>query len=658
MTLVNSTVSGNTAAAESNSRGGGIYSAADGDTTSTELTLTGSAVDGNSASGFATSGGGIASRASGGAASAALSLTDSAVSDNAATGGNAGGGGIHSTAGGDTASATVTLTDSAVSGNTIGSGSRVLGGGIHSAAAGTAASAAVTLTGSAVSGNTASGGSVNGGGIHSTASGGTSSAAVTLTDSTVGGNAVTATGIAFGGGINSDASFETAGVTLTLTNSTVSGNSASGGGFSGGGGIASRARFDPTSATLTLTGSTISGNRVGGGGGGIYSDVGNDSASATVTLTNSTLSDNRASDDLAQGGGIFSIDYNAPGNLTLTLDHATLADNTAAVDGGHHLGGNAPTAYARSVFAQSDGGLAGADFANSGAGAFTSGGDNVGQRDLPGAGATDLANTDPRLGPLADNGGPTLTHLPLPDSPAIDRGPVGPGCPAADQRGVARPQGAACDSGAVEAPCASPFADVAANDPACVAIAGLVRQGIIQGYATAPPTFGPDDDVQRAQLAAFLVRALGWQGRPTGPRSFSDFGGLVAELRTRALHPRPTPATGAGNCVARGYGGRALRPDRPGQPRPGHHVHRPRLRARPGDRLGTRAARAPARARRRTRPTSARTRQRRGHPRRADHPGGLGRPGLARLGRHGALAGVGHLPGAGRSPNPPDWCQA
>jgi hypothetical protein len=63
---------------------------------------------------------------------------------------------------------------------------------------------------------------------------------------------------------------------------------------------------------------------------------------------------------------------------------------------------------------------------------------------------TDLIVADAMLGPLQDNGGPTETHDLLPGSPAIDAG--SPDCPppATDQRGVARPQGAACDIGAVE----------------------------------------------------------------------------------------------------------------------------------------------------------------------------------------------------------------
>ena len=66
---------------------------------------------------------------------------------------------------------------------------------------------------------------------------------------------------------------------------------------------------------------------------------------------------------------------------------------------------------------------------------------------------TDATARNPRLGPLADNGGPTLTHALLAGSHAIDSGAV---CPAKDQRGVSRPRdgdgngSATCDRGSVE----------------------------------------------------------------------------------------------------------------------------------------------------------------------------------------------------------------
>jgi CSLREA domain-containing protein len=63
--------------------------------------------------------------------------------------------------------------------------------------------------------------------------------------------------------------------------------------------------------------------------------------------------------------------------------------------------------------------------------------------------AGDLPDHDPLLGPLAGNGGPTDTQALLAGSPGVDAAATD-GCPQQDQRGVARPQGAACDIGAYE----------------------------------------------------------------------------------------------------------------------------------------------------------------------------------------------------------------
>ncbi len=77
----------------------------------------------------------------------------------------------------------------------------------------------------------------------------------------------------------------------------------------------------------------------------------------------------------------------------------------------------------------------------------------TGQRNLVGWSGRPLpddTNWEPliRLGPLQDNGGPTWTHLPLPDSPAIDNGD--PDAVGIDQRGLPRLVGAAADIGSVE----------------------------------------------------------------------------------------------------------------------------------------------------------------------------------------------------------------
>jgi hypothetical protein len=65
-------------------------------------------------------------------------------------------------------------------------------------------------------------------------------------------------------------------------------------------------------------------------------------------------------------------------------------------------------------------------------------------------GPGDKPDTDPKLGPLQFNGGPTPTRAPLAGSLALDNG-TNVDCPATDQRGVSRPRGAACDMGAFEA---------------------------------------------------------------------------------------------------------------------------------------------------------------------------------------------------------------
>jgi hypothetical protein len=63
-----------------------------------------------------------------------------------------------------------------------------------------------------------------------------------------------------------------------------------------------------------------------------------------------------------------------------------------------------------------------------------------------------VQNTNPKLGPLASNGGPTQTIALLKGSPAIDYIPLAL-CPKTDQRGHKRPDNpheSACDIGAFE----------------------------------------------------------------------------------------------------------------------------------------------------------------------------------------------------------------
>jgi len=172
--------------------------------------------------------------------------------------------------------------------------------------------------------------------------------------------------------------------------------------------------------TVTLLNSTISGNTSQGSGAGVFN-------SGMLVANNITVSGNSAGYD---GGGIY-LNFN-PGFTSLTLRNSIVAGNS---------GGSGPDCA---------GGFQ----------TYASAGHNL-LGTLQGcpivAAATDLVQIDSALDPLQDNGGPTLTHAPLPGSPAIDAGSQdlpgsgGDACEAADQRGVGRPQGSACDIGAYEA---------------------------------------------------------------------------------------------------------------------------------------------------------------------------------------------------------------
>jgi hypothetical protein len=263
---------------------------------------------------------------------------------------------------------------------------------------------------------------------------------LTVTNSTISGNSVPE----WGGGINNLG-------TLTVTNSTISGNSAgAGGGIENGG-------------TLIVTNSTISGNSADQGGGiqnGDILTVTIPPISNTVTLTNSTISGN--SDD--QGGG--SIDSSGGAGTTLTVTNCTISGNSAiGINSGSTLTVTYSTISGNSgVGIQFDFDLPGVALtamdslfsANLGGSLtiFDNGVLSLNHNlfsDAPGVALdpTNLIDTDPLLGPLANNGGPTLTQALLPGSPAIDAGVAVPGV-TSDQRGVPRPQGSAPDIGAFE----------------------------------------------------------------------------------------------------------------------------------------------------------------------------------------------------------------
>ncbi len=283
--------------------------------------------------------------------------------------------------------------------------------------------------------------STDGGGIYNTGN-------ATLTDVTLSGNTVSGGG---GGIYNQDG-------TLTLTDITFSNNSTSinGGGFEGGGGIVN-------GGNATLTNVTFSGNSAANsGGGGILNFD-------SLTVTNATFSGNSAGND--GGGGINNFD-------TLTVTNATFSGNsTTAARGGGILSTSGTLTLNNVIIANSNASLAPDCFGNANT---TTSANNL----FESAAACGLSNgsdgniigVDPILGPLADNGGSTHTHALLAGSSAIDNGA---NCPATDQRGVLRPQGAGCDIGAYELDDTAPTVTTTDLPPIVVPVIVLHQQAAI-----------------------------------------------------------------------------------------------------------------------------------------------------------------------------------
>jgi hypothetical protein len=222
------------------------------------------------------------------------------------------------------------------------------------------------------------------------------------------------------------------GSTLVLRDTTVRDNTTQ---LVDGGGV-----YAFFNAQVTIERSTITGNVAGNVGGGIRS-LGH------VTLTNSTLSGNTAT--AWHGGAVFHTDGAMSLVNTTVTANVSNPSGPAALFVGTFTFAGASLSLANSVIAHNqDAGCFVGAFGG-GAVSLTSGGHNVSTDGTCAPAASDQVVGIALLGPLGDNGGPTPTHALLSGSPAIDTAAAAL-CPATDQRGVARPQGAGCDAGAVE----------------------------------------------------------------------------------------------------------------------------------------------------------------------------------------------------------------
>jgi len=186
---------------------------------------------------------------------------------------------------------------------------------------------------------------------------------------------------------------------------------------------------------MNLSGATIDGNTAETEGGGFY----NCCAGTTLMITNVTISGNTAK---SKGGGYHN--EHSEGALT-RFTNLTIAGNTAPMGAGIYNGEDDNVTIINTIVAAN---ANGADCAGKAV-------DLLGNN-LDGDGSCAGGNgTDPLLSPLADNGGFSETHALTGGSPATDAGDDAQ-CPATDQRGVARPQGAHCDIGAFELEVATP----------------------------------------------------------------------------------------------------------------------------------------------------------------------------------------------------------
>lgn len=376
---------------------------------------------------------------------------------------------------------TLTIVNSAISGNSSSTG----GGGIyngygtltikdselvHNVANGSGGSiftnrGSVTIVHSKLTGSTAAS---NGGAILNY------KGDVTVTDSDFEGN-----GAQYGGAIHNNGS-------LSLTDSTLENNSAV------SGGALSNAK------TANVSGSTFSGNHANIYGAGIFSD-------GTLTLTNSTLFGNTTG---TAGGGFFN-------QGTATLTNATVTANRSTNSAGGGVANTGSLALFNTLVARnfteansaSPGDVAGAlnptsAFNLIGDGDNLTGITNGTQGNQLGTVASPI---DPKLGLLADNGGPTQTVALLPTSPALGHGstalavdPVSNAPLPFDQRGDAFPRAVlgAVDIGAFETQILATTLDVDASS------------GVYGGTVTLHATLRGDDQPLAGKTIKFHLGAL------------------------------------------------------------------------------------------------------------------------------------------------------
>jgi len=337
-----------------------------------------------------------------------------------------------------------------------------------------------------------------------------------------------------GGGLN----FNSPG-TLNITNSTIRNNSAN-----EGGGI-----YSGNTGTITITNSTLSSNFASGDGGGIYA-----TDNSRVNVRNSTISNNSTNGD----GGAVYIYFAASANLS----NVTVTNNTADVDNnGFGDGGGLVAAGNIYGFSLNNSIVAGnfdtprnagkGDIFPDVFGSFSDQGNNlIGTTygnciNIPNGAlcgsfyqassifGTNANPINPKLGPLADNGGPTQTHALLAGSPAINAG----NSTGTDQRGLTR--AGIGDIGGYER-----------GNPANIVVTGGASQSTTVNTAYSTPLQVKVTDAVGGTLdgvnVSFATPASGASGSFTGAPS------ITTNTQGIATAPSLTANTIAGDFIATG----------------------------------------------------------------------------------------------------------
>jgi len=342
--------------------------------------------------------------------------------------------------------------------------------------------------------------------------------------------------------------------TLTLSNLTLANNTAS----DSGGAIYN-------TGTLTISGSTFNANTVTAAtcaGGGAIRSEGDTSA---LRIVNSTITGNSAA--ACSGGGISFNDG------TATLVSSTIDANTAGLSGGNVYKGSAAAALTVRNTILSAGNVtssaspANPDLHGAYAGGLTSFGGNLIQTkgDAVGFGASDKLAANPQLTALGNFSGPTNTQALGATSVAIDLinpslcvGLDGVTPLTTDQRGITRPQGSACDSGAFEVRQSAfdVYSVIGSGTVSATAAASPISGGIagctssLGANCTAVYSGDPATSVTFTATPAVGYTFSGWQGDCSGTTCVlqSDAPHAVGAIFTLNTYT-VTPSAGANGSI-------------------------------------------------------------------------------------------------------------